>query len=98
MLPLHWVLTFLVMILMTPPMASEPYRVDMGPRITSMRSMADIGGMKLVEVSLKPLGVTLPAGFWRRPSIRIRVYSLGIPRMLIFNPPRSEERSCRERV
>ena len=36
--------------------------------------MADSGGMKLVEVSPKPLGVTLPAAFCRRPSIRIRVY------------------------
>jgi len=54
-------------------MASEPYSVDIGPRITSIRSMADIGGMKLVEVSLKPLGVTLPAVFWRLPSIRISV-------------------------
>ena len=31
------------------------------------------GGRKLVEVSPNPFGVTLPAVFWRRPSIRIRV-------------------------
>ena len=38
-----------------------------------MRSIALTGGMKLVEVPPKPFGVTLPAAFWRRPSIRIRV-------------------------
>src|SRR5690554_6774342 len=43
------------------------------------------GGMKLVLVSPKPLGVTSPPGFWRRPSIRIRVYSLGMPRRLILD-------------
>ncbi len=59
----------------------------MGPRTTSMRSMAETGGIKLVCVSLNPFGVMSPALFWRRPSIRIRVYSLGIPRMLIFMPP-----------
>jgi len=31
------------MMLMTPPMASEPYSEDIGPRMTSMRSMADMG-------------------------------------------------------
>src|SRR5690606_40766334 len=68
--PLHSLDTLRVMMLITPPMASEPYSVDIGPRITSMRSMADRGGMKLVDVSPKPLGVTLPAAFWRRPSMR----------------------------
>jgi len=29
--------------LTTPPMASAPYSEDIGPRITSMRSMAAIG-------------------------------------------------------
>ena len=65
--------TLRVMMLTTPPMASEPYRVDIGPRITSMRSIADIGGMKLLEVSPKPLGVMSPELFWRRPSISTRV-------------------------
>ena len=61
------------MMLITPPMASEPYRVDMGPRMISMRSMAASGGMKLVCVPPKPFGVTLPAAFWRRPSISTSV-------------------------
>ena len=37
----------LVIILITPPRASAPYNVDAGPRITSMRSIASIGGMWL---------------------------------------------------
>ena len=41
--------------------------------MTSIRSMADMGGMKLVSAAPKPLGVTSPATFWRRPSIRISV-------------------------
>ena len=36
-----------VMMLITPPMASAPYSVDIGPRITSMRSIASSGGMWL---------------------------------------------------
>ncbi len=51
------------MMLTTPPIASDPYRVETGPRTTSMRSMAETGGMKLLEVSPKPFGVTLPAVF-----------------------------------
>ena len=47
--------------------------VDIGPRTTSIRSIAETGGMKLVDVSPKPFGVTLPAVFWRRPSIRTSV-------------------------
>ena len=35
--------------------------------------MAPTGGMKLVAVSPKPFGVTLPGGFWRLPSINISV-------------------------
>ncbi len=33
----------LVMMLMTPPSASEPYSADIGPRMISTRSMAEIG-------------------------------------------------------
>ncbi|MNL37977.1 hypothetical protein D3C87_1601560 [compost metagenome] len=57
------------MMLITPPIASDPYRVDMGPRTTSMRSMAAIGGMKLVSTSPKPLA-RAPELFWfnRLPS------------------------------
>ena len=62
-MPPHCADTRRVMMFTTPPIASEPYSVDMGPRITSMRSMADIGGMKLLAVPPKALGVTLPAAF-----------------------------------
>jgi hypothetical protein len=41
--------------------------------MTSMRSMADSGGRKLVCVPPKSLGVTLPAEFWRRPSMSTSV-------------------------
>ena len=36
--------TLRVITLITPPMASEPYSDDIGPRTTSMRSMASSGG------------------------------------------------------
>ena len=36
-----------VMTLITPPMASAPYSVEAGPRMTSMRSIASSGGMWL---------------------------------------------------
>ena len=49
---------FLVMIFTTPPIASEPYSVDIGPLITSIRSMAARGGMNPVFMAEKPLGVT----------------------------------------
>ncbi len=39
-----------------PPMASAPYRVEAGPRITSMRSTASSGGMWLNWLPLKLLG------------------------------------------
>lgn len=48
--PVHLSPTLRVMTLITPPMASEPYSVDMGPRMTSMRSMASIGGIHLVSM------------------------------------------------
>jgi hypothetical protein len=38
-----------------------------------MRSIAATGGMKLVAVSPKPFGVTLPGGFCRLPSMSISV-------------------------
>src|SRR5690606_18943075 len=79
--------TLRVVMLITPPIASEPYRVDIGPRITSMRSIADIGGMKLLAVLPKLFGATLPDVFWRRPSISRRVYSDGMPRRLTCGAP-----------
>ena len=39
--------TLRVMMLITPPSASAPYRVDAGPRITSIRSIMSSGGMWL---------------------------------------------------
>ncbi len=57
--PVHSSLTFLVMILMTPPMASVPYNVDAGPRIISIRSIAAIGGKIFFSNPLSsPLGFT----------------------------------------
>ncbi len=41
--PIQRSLGWRVMRLTTPPSASEPYSADMGPRMTSMRSMADMG-------------------------------------------------------
>ncbi len=57
MLPDHSrAVAFLVMILITPASALEPYSEDIGPRITSIRSMADIGGSQPNWVALpKPL-------------------------------------------
>ena len=57
------------MMLITPPIASEPYKVDIGPRTTSIRSIAAMGGMKFVSTSPKPMG-RAPELFWfsRLPS------------------------------
>ena len=46
--------TLRVMMLITPPIASEPYRVDMGPRMISIRSIAETGGMKLLLQTTDP--------------------------------------------
>ncbi|MNE93360.1 hypothetical protein D3C80_1912010 [compost metagenome] len=61
--PVHSFETFLVIMLTTPPMASEPYNVDAGPRMTSIRSIADIGGIKLLFDSPNPFGVMSPVLF-----------------------------------
>ena len=41
--PIQRSLGWRVMRLITPPSASEPYSADMGPRMISMRSTADMG-------------------------------------------------------
>ncbi|MNL83234.1 hypothetical protein D3C87_2108270 [compost metagenome] len=41
-----------MMTLTTPPMESEPYSEDIGPRITSTRSIAAIGGIKAASVPI----------------------------------------------
>ena len=56
----HLSLTFLVMIFTTPPKASDPYKVLIGPFITSILSILEIGGKKEFEISLKPLGPISP--------------------------------------
>lgn len=55
--------------------------------MTSIRSIAEIGGIKLLLDSLKPFGVMFPTLFWRLPSIKIKVYSGGIPRIRILSVP-----------
>ena len=45
--PFQVLLTGLVMMLITPPMASAPYSEDMGPRTTSTRSMSSSGTQPL---------------------------------------------------
>src|SRR5450830_1432846 len=73
------------MMLITPPMASEPYSEDMGPRTTSMRSI--ISG-EIQFKSWRPrsgryaVSAELPM---RLPSTRIKVYLSGKPRSLIFD-------------
>lgn len=49
---------FLVIMLTTPPSASEPYSEDMGPRTTSMRSIASTG----IQFRSKSL--------WRKTALR----------------------------
>src|SRR5699024_11869960 len=61
-----------VMILTTPPMASEPYNDDMGPRMTSMRSIACIGGNQPCSIPGPSLLGRVSREFWRLPSIRDR--------------------------
>ena len=74
MLPLNLSLTFLVMMLITPPMASEPYSAEAGPRMTSIRSMASIGGRKLIGVpAWEPRSLKASLPWAGRPSIRNRV-------------------------
>ena len=73
--PPHSLGTLRVMMLITPPMASDPYSDDIGPRTTSMRSMAEIGGVQPPSTPLESELVRVSREFWRLPSIRISVYS-----------------------
>ena len=57
---------------MTPPMASDPYSDDMGPRTTSMRSIASNGGIQLWSVPVEPL-VCVSRVLMRLLSTKIKV-------------------------
>ena len=87
--PPHSSATLRVITLITPPMASEPYRVDMGPRTTSIRSMDCSGGSQSCSKPALPLGRVsrVDTGL---PSTRIRVYWEGMPR-ITMSLPRSPE-------
>ena len=61
--PVHSFETFFVIILTTPPIASEPYNVEAGPRIISILSIAETGGIKLLFDSPKAFGVISPVLF-----------------------------------
>ncbi len=77
------------MMLITPPIASEPYSEDMGPRTTSMRSMADSGGVQPPSTPVESELVRVSREFWRLPSMRISVYFGPMPRRLMSwrSPP-----------
>jgi hypothetical protein len=57
-----------VMMFTTPPRASEPWRVDMGPRITSIRSMAARGGRKGARPVAEACGGIGGSGWGHRAS------------------------------
>jgi len=61
------------MMLMTPPMASEPYSEDIGPRMTSMRSIIDSGGRPICLPPSLPLVLTERPAEIGRPSTRYKV-------------------------
>ncbi|MNE57775.1 hypothetical protein D3C87_1651860 [compost metagenome] len=71
------------MTLITPPMASEPYSEDIGPRTTSMRSIASSGGSQPCSMPALSLFGRVPRVSTRLPSTRIKVYLEDMPRMLI---------------
>ena len=74
---------------MTPPIASEPYRPDIGPRITSIRSIASMPGNQPCSIpELSLFGLT-EREFTFFPSTMMTVYALPIPRILISDelPP-----------
>ena len=81
--PPHSLGTLRVMMLITPPIASEPYSEDIGPRTTSMRSMADSGGVQPPSTPEESELVRVSREFWRLPSIRISVYLAPMPRRLM---------------
>ena len=64
--------------------------MDIGPRTTSIRSIASTGGIQFMPrpSEVPPLSVTWLV-FWRRPSIRIRTWLDSMPRMEIspLSPP-----------
>jgi len=70
-------------------MASEPYSEDMGPRTTSMRSMAESGGVQPPSTPVESELVRVSREFWRLPSISISVYLGPMPRRLMSwrSPP-----------
>ena len=67
------------MILITPPFASEPYKVDADPLSTSMRSMASI----FFNVPKENILDTLPFKLARIPSIRTRTSP--VPLIITFS-------------
>ncbi|MNV39032.1 hypothetical protein D3C71_1305970 [compost metagenome] len=87
--PPHSLGTLRVMMLITPPMASEPYSDDIGPRTTSMRSMAASGGVQPPSTPAESELVRVSRELWRLPSIRISVYCGPMPRRLMSwrSPP-----------
>ncbi|MNE26357.1 hypothetical protein D3C80_1197190 [compost metagenome] len=71
------------MMLITPPMASEPYSDDIGPRTTSIRSIASSGGIQPCSIPAPSLFGRVARESWRLPSTSIRVYLEAMPRMLM---------------
>ncbi|KAG1585615.1 hypothetical protein G6F46_014835 [Rhizopus delemar] len=69
------------MMLTTPPIASDPYSDDIGPRTTSIRSMAAKGGIWLACTMPSSSRFSISRVPCRLPSTRIRVYLPGMPRM-----------------
>lgn len=72
-LPPHSAGATRVITLTTPPMASEPYSDDIGPRTTSMRSIIDSGGRPICLPPSAPLVFTDRPADTGRPSTRNRV-------------------------
>ena len=63
-LPVHVFVTGFVMTFTTPPMASLPQSVLIGPLITSILSIADNGGIKVLYTPTPRFAVaTSPLGF-----------------------------------
>src|SRR5690606_8102093 len=79
--------TLRVIMLTTPPMASEPYSDDIGPRITSIRSIIDKGGNPICFPLSCPFVLTERPAETGRPSTKYKVYEELIPRMLMSCVP-----------
>src|SRR5690554_7020005 len=71
MVPAHSPRCLRVMMLITPPIASEPYKEDMGPRITSTRSIMEMGGREICLPPSWPLVLTERPAETGRPSTKI---------------------------